>query len=313
MLEGERAKLVAMEDRLHRRVIGQHEAVVSVSNSVRRARSGLQDPDRPIGSFIFLGPTGVGKTELARALAEFLFDDEGAVVRIDMSEYMEKHSVARLVGAPPGYVGYEEGGQLSEAVRRRPYAVVLFDEIEKAHPDVFNILLQVLDDGRLTDGQGRTVDFRNTLVIMTSNIGSPIIHDFCAKGLTDASARTELESLVKAELHRSFRPEFLNRVDDTILFQSLTKDDLSHIIDIQLHRIRRRLTDQGLGLELADDAKRALAKEGYDPQFGARPLKRTLQEKLLDPLATRLLAGEFAPGDTVTVRLDRETLTFAKA
>ncbi|MBL6765584.1 MAG: ATP-dependent chaperone ClpB, partial [Verrucomicrobiae bacterium] len=313
MLEGERAKLVAMEDRLHQRVIGQHEAVIAVSNAVRRARSGLQDPDRPIGSFIFLGPTGVGKTELARSLAEFLFDDEGAVVRIDMSEYMEKHSVARLVGAPPGYVGYEEGGQLSEAVRRRPYAVVLFDEIEKAHPDVFNILLQVLDDGRLTDGQGRTVDFRNTIVVMTSNIGSPIIHDFCAKGLADKNARAELATLVKTELHRNFRPEFLNRIDDTILFESLTEKDLVSIIDIQLKRIRKRLVAQGLELVLEEPAKLALAKEGYDPQFGARPLKRTLQEKLLDPLATKLLAGEFSPGDKVFVRLVNDEMSIGNA
>ena len=256
--------------------------MTSVSNAVRRARSGLQDPDRPIGSFIFLGPTGVGKTELARALAEFLFDDEGAVVRIDMSEYMEKHSVARLVGAPPGYVGYEEGGQLSEAVRRRPYSVVLFDEIEKAHHDVFNILLQVLDDGRLTDGQGRTVDFRNTIVVMTSNIGSPIIHDFCAKGLLDDNSRAEMESLVKAELHQNFRPEFLNRIDETIVFHEPTLDEITQIVDLMIKRVRDQLQSQGMGLELTDSAKRHLAEKGYDPQLGARPLRRAIQQMVED-------------------------------
>jgi ATP-dependent Clp protease ATP-binding subunit ClpB len=301
MLEGERQKLVKMEDRLQHRVIGQQEAIHAVSNAVRRARSGLQDPNRPIGSFIFLGPTGVGKTELARALAEFLFDDENAMIRIDMSEYMEKHSVARLIGAPPGYVGYEEGGQLSEAVRRRPYSVVLFDEIEKAHHDVFNILLQVLDDGRLTDGQGRTVDFKNTIVIMTSNIGSPIIQEFFSAGKASRAEQAELEELVKAELKKHFRPEFLNRVDDIIIFHSLTEDQLKGIVDIQLQRLNGRLEQQKLTLDVTDSAKALLAREGYDPQFGARPLKRTIQELLLDPLAMKLLEGEFKPGDKVEV------------
>jgi ATP-dependent Clp protease ATP-binding subunit ClpB len=283
-----------------------------VSNAVRRARSGLQDPNRPIGSFIFLGPTGVGKTELARALAEFLFDDESAIVRIDMSEYMEKHTVARLIGAPPGYVGYEEGGQLSEAVRRRPYSVVLFDEIEKAHHDVFNVLLQVLDDGRLTDGQGRTVDFKNTIVIMTSNIGSPIIQEyFTEKNLNDRD-HAQMESRVRQELRGHFRPEFLNRVDDIIIFHSLDERQLSHIVDIQLHRIESRLAQQRLTLEVDNAAKRIFGKEGYDPQFGARPLKRTIQERLLDPLATRLLSGEFKPGDHIRVAGVDGDLVFEK-
>jgi ATP-dependent Clp protease ATP-binding subunit ClpB len=312
MLEGEREKLVKMEERLAARVIGQREAVVAVSNAVRRARSGLQDPNRPIGSFIFLGPTGVGKTELARALAEFLFDDEQAMVRIDMSEYMEKHTVARLIGAPPGYVGYEEGGQLSEAVRRRPYAVILFDEIEKAHHDVFNVLLQVLDDGRLTDGQGRTVDFKNTIVIMTSNIGSPIIQEFFMDGKTSPAELREMEARVKTEMKRHFRPEFLNRVDDTILFHSLAEAELARIVEIQLQRVARRLETQNLTLDVNDKARRIIAREGYDPQFGARPLKRAIQEKLLDPLATKLLAGEFKPGDKVKVSVKDDELAFAR-
>ena len=313
MLEGEREKLVKMEQRLADRVIGQAEAIRAVSDSVRRARSGLGDPNRPIGSFIFLGPTGVGKTELARALAEFLFDDEQAMIRIDMSEYMEKHTVSRLVGAPPGYVGYEEGGQLSEAVRRRPYSVVLFDEIEKAHADVFNILLQVLDDGRLTDGQGRTVDFKNTIVIMTSNIGSPIIQEYFLDGRNDVGARRTMEEKVMGELKRHFRPEFLNRVDDTIIFHSLDESELTKIVDIQLIRVVKRLAEQHLALEVDDSAKKLLAREGYDPQFGARPLKRAIQDKLLNPLATRLLAGDFKPGDTVKVSAGREDeLNFTK-
>ena len=313
MLEGEREKLVKMEHRLADRVIGQAEAIKAVSDSVRRARSGLGDPNRPIGSFIFLGPTGVGKTELARALAEFLFDDEQAMIRIDMSEYMEKHTVARLVGAPPGYVGYEEGGQLSEAVRRRPYSVVLFDEIEKAHADVFNVLLQVLDDGRLTDGQGRTVDFKNTIVIMTSNIGSPIIQEYFLDGRTTVGARSAMEDKVMGELKRHFRPEFLNRVDDTIIFHSLDEAELTRIVDIQLVRVVKRLADQHLTLEVDAAAKQFLAREGYDPQFGARPLKRAIQDKLLNPLAQRLLAGDFKPGDTVKVGAGRgDELEFAK-
>ena len=310
MLEGEREKLLKMEERLQLRIIGQKQAITAVSNAVRRSRSGLQDPNRPIGSFIFLGPTGVGKTEAARALAEFLFDDESAMIRIDMSEYMEKHTVARLIGAPPGYVGYEEGGQLSEAVRRKPYSVILFDEIEKAHSDVFNVLLQVLDDGRLTDGQGRTVDFKNTIVIMTSNLGSPIIQEYFMDGHTDKSAHQAMEDKVMAELKKHFRPEFLNRVDDVIIFQSLDESELARIVDIQLGRLDQRLAQQNLTLTVDAAAKKLLASEGYDPQFGARPLKRAIQEHLLDPLATKLLAGEFKPGDKIKVTADGDGLVF---
>jgi ATP-dependent Clp protease ATP-binding subunit ClpB len=313
MLEGERQKLVKMEERLQQRVIGQEEAVKAVANAVRRARSGLQDPNRPVGSFIFLGPTGVGKTELARALAEFLFDDDQAMVRIDMSEYMEKHTVARLIGAPPGYVGYEEGGQLSEAVRRRPYAVILFDEIEKAHHDVFNVLLQVLDDGRLTDGQGRTVDFKNAVIIMTSNIGSPIIQEYFNRGNLSDTEHAEMEKKVKQELRGHFRPEFLNRVDDIIIFHSLVREQLVKIVDIQLQGVERRLQQQNLQLTLDAAAKALLAQEGYDPQFGARPLKRSIQEHLLDPLATRLLEGGFKPGDRIKVSATDGALTFVKS
>ncbi|MCL5099262.1 MAG: ATP-dependent chaperone ClpB [Candidatus Omnitrophica bacterium] len=312
MLESERHKLLKMEARLQQRVVGQPEAITAVANAVRRARSGLQDPNRPIGSFIFMGPTGVGKTELARALAEFLFDDENALVRIDMSEYMEKHTVSRLIGAPPGYVGYEEGGQLSETVRRRPYCVVLFDEIEKAHHDVFNILLQVLDDGRLTDGQGRTVDFKNTVIIMTSNIGSQLIQEFYQSGKPEPKDQAELETQVKAELKRHFRPEFLNRVDDVIIFHSLNEEQLAAIVDIQLQRLTQRLAQQQLTLDVDSEARHLLAQEGYDPQFGARPLKRTIQEKLLNPLASRLLAGEFKPGDHVRVTARNGELTFKR-
>ncbi|MGO9477925.1 MAG: ATP-dependent chaperone ClpB, partial [Limisphaerales bacterium] len=328
MLEGERLKLVKMEERLAQRVVGQKEAIKAVSDAVRRARSGLQDPNRPIGSFIFLGPTGVGKTETARALAEFLFDDENAMIRIDMSEYMEKHTVSRLIGAPPGYVGYEEGGQLSEAVRRRPYSVVLFDEIEKAHHDVFNVLLQVLDDGRLTDGQGRTVDFKNTIVIMTSNLGSHIIQEWfdsrsrreealtssgkSSQRLVTSSPTGELEKQVMAELKRHFRPEFLNRVDDVIIFQSLDEEDLSRIVDIQLEKLKKRLAQQQLTLDVDAAAKKLLAKEGYDPQFGARPLKRAVQERILNPLSMRLLEGEFKPGDKIKVSAKDGELVFEK-
>jgi ATP-dependent Clp protease ATP-binding subunit ClpB len=290
--EGEREKLIHMEDRLSKRVIGQKEAIEAVSNAVRRARAGLQDENRPIGSFIFLGPTGVGKTELSRALAEFLFDDEHAMVRIDMSEYMEKHTVARLIGAPPGYVGYEEGGQLSEAVRRKPYSVVLFDEIEKAHPDVFNVLLQVLDDGRITDGQGRTVDFRNTVIIMTSNLGSQFILDG-----TNAEQR---EARVMEALRSHFRPEFLNRVDEVIIFDRLSDEDLTHIVEIQLGRLFKRLEAQKLSLTLTDAAKKQLARDGYDPIYGARPLKRAIQRELLDPLSRELLAGNYPQGSHIT-------------
>jgi ATP-dependent Clp protease ATP-binding subunit ClpB len=313
LLEGERAKLVRMEERLQQRVIGQSEAIKAVSNAVRRARSGLQDPNRPVGSFIFLGPTGVGKTELAKALAEFLFDDDTALVRIDMSEYMEKHSVARLIGAPPGYVGYEEGGQLSETVRRRPYTVILFDEIEKAHGDVFNVLLQVLDDGRLTDGQGRTVDFKNTVVIMTSNIGSPIIQDYYRDGTPTAREVGEMEKRVQSELRGHFRPEFLNRVDDIIIFHSLDAKQITSIVDIQLERVAKRLATQNLGIEPDAAARVFLSKKGYDPQFGARPLKRAIQEHLLDPLSLQLLEGKFKPGDRISVTAADDELIFTSS
>jgi ATP-dependent Clp protease ATP-binding subunit ClpB len=312
MLESEKQKLVKMDERLKERVVGQSEAVEAVSNAVRRSRSGLQDPNRPVGSFIFLGPTGVGKTELARALAEFLFDDENALTRIDMSEYMEKHSVARLIGAPPGYVGYDEGGQLSEAVRRRPYCVILFDEIEKAHHDVFNVLLQVLDDGRLTDGQGRTVDFKNTIIIMTSNIGSVIIQEFAADADKIAGSHAEMEKRVRAELKNHFRPEFLNRVDDIIIFHALDEEQISSIVEVQLKRLDARLAQQALQLELDKSAKQLLCKEGYDPQFGARPLKRTIQDLVLDPLALRLLEGEFKSGDRIKVSAKSGAIVFAK-
>jgi ATP-dependent Clp protease ATP-binding subunit ClpB len=289
LLEGETEKLIHMEERLHQRVIGQDEAVEAVANALRRARTGLQDPNRPIGSFIFLGPTGVGKTELARALAEFMFDDERAMVRLDMSEYQERHTVARLVGAPPGYVGYEEGGQLTEAVRRRPYSVVLLDEIEKAHNEVFDVLLQILDDGRLTDGQGRTVDFRNTVIIMTSNLRAA------------------------EELRERFRPEFLNRIDEVVVFEPLTREQLAEIVELQLRRLRTRLGDRGLGLELTDAAKEALAEAGWDPTYGARPLKRAIQRLVENPLALRLLEGEFADGDTVRVDARDGELVFEKS
>jgi len=294
LLESERERLTHLEDLLGERVVGQREAVESVSNAVRRARAGLQDPNRPVGSFIFLGPTGVGKTETARALSEFLFDDERAMVRIDMSEYMEKHAVARLIGAPPGYIGYEEGGQLTEAVRRRPHAVILFDEIEKAHSDVFNILLQILDDGRLTDAHGRTVDFRNAVVIMTSNIGSQFILEEAGTG--DWS---RIEDRVRSELHRHFRPEFLNRIDDTIIFRPLTREDLRRIVDLQLERVRALAADLGVSLEVDDQVKDMLAEEGYDPVFGARPLKRVIQQRIQNPLALRLLEEEAEEGTVI--------------
>jgi ATP-dependent Clp protease ATP-binding subunit ClpB len=296
MLEGEREKLLRMEDELARRVVGQKEAVAAVSTAVRRARAGLQDPNRPIGSFMFLGPTGVGKTELTKALADFLFDDDQAMVRLDMSEYMEKHSVARLIGAPPGYVGYEEGGALTEAVRRRPYQVVLFDEIEKAHPDVFNVLLQVLDDGRLTDGQGRTVDFRNTLIIMTSNIGAEFL-----VGQNEGEVVGEVREYVLAEVRTRFRPEFLNRLDDIILFERLKRDQMTRIVEIQLRRLEALLVERKIRLEMDDAAKAWLADKGYDPAYGARPLKRVIQRYVQDPLAERILAGDVHDGDTVTV------------
>jgi ATP-dependent Clp protease ATP-binding subunit ClpB len=302
--ESQKEKLIHMEERLGQRVIGQREAINAVSNAVRRARAGLQDENRPIGSFIFLGPTGVGKTELSRALAEFLFDDENAMIRLDMSEYMEKHTVARLIGAPPGYVGYEEGGQLSEAVRRKPYCVVLFDEIEKAHPDVFNVLLQVLDDGRITDGQGRTVDFKNTVIIMTSNIGSQYI--------VDSSEAAERNRRIMDALRSHFRPEFLNRVDEIIIFDRLTDQELTKIVDIQLTRVLRRLEQQHLDLSLSQAARRLLAEEGYDPVYGARPLKRVIQRRLLDPLSLSLLEGKFAPGDRIRADVEKGELVFHK-
>ena len=310
MLEGEVKKLVAMEDRLRQRVVGQDEALERVSNAVRRSRAGLSDPKRPIGSFIFLGPTGVGKTELARALAEFLFDDEHALVRIDMSEYMEKHAVSRLIGAPPGYVGYEEGGQLTEQVRRRPYAVILFDEIEKAHPDVFNVMLQIMDDGRLTDGKGRTVDFKNTVIIMTSNIGASFLQ---AEGISSEKGFEEASKQVLNSLHGHFKPEFLNRVDDIIIFRPLGKDQLVKIIELRLEDLRRLLAERKISLELTDAAKDLLFSEGYDPNFGARPLKRAIQKLVQDPLALKILDGEVLHGDHVVVDADKKTgkMTFA--
>ena len=303
LLEGETEKLIHMEERLHERVVGQDEALRVVSNAVRRARAGLQDPNRPIGSFIFLGPTGVGKTELARALAEFLFDDEHAMVRIDMSEYQEKHTVSRLIGAPPGYVGYEEGGQLTESVRRRPYSVVLFDEIEKAHSEVFNVLLQLLDDGRLTDGQGRTVDFRNTVVIMTSNLGNQ---------LWEGEQQVTRDAINRV-LQNHFRPEFLNRIDEIVVFQPLTRDQLAEVVDYQLRRVSKLLADKGYFLEVSRAAKQFLAEEGYDPTFGARPLKRTIQRELQDPLALKILAGEFREGDVIEVERGKDSLDFTTA
>jgi ATP-dependent Clp protease ATP-binding subunit ClpB len=306
MLEGEVQKLIKMEERLHERVVGQDEAVAAVANAVRRGRAGLSDPNRPIGSFIFLGPTGVGKTELARALAEFLFDNDQAMVRIDMSEYMEKHTVARLIGAPPGYVGYEEGGQLTEAVRRRPYTVILFDEIEKAHPDVFNILLQLLEDGRLTDGQGRTVDFRNTVVIMTSNLGTAVLQD-------ERIPEAERRRLVMEAVRAHFRPEFLNRVDEIIIFKPLSREQINKIVDIQLDRLRKRLGDRRLSLRVTPAAMELIANEGYDPQFGARPLKRVIQRRIQDPLALEILDGKFQEGDTIEVDAQAGQLVIKKA
>jgi len=303
LLEGEMEKLLHMEERLHTRLVGQDEAVRAVSHAVRRSRSGLQDPHRPIGSFIFLGPTGVGKTELARALAEFLFDDEGAMARIDMGEYQEKHTVSRLIGAPPGYVGFEEGGQLTEAVRRRPYSVVLFDEIEKAHPDVFNVLLQLLDDGRLTDGQGRTVDFKNAVVIMTSNLGSEIFAE-------NPDGGEALDARLRQLLARHFRPEFLNRVDEIVVFHRLGRDHLREIVSIQLRRVAGRLAEAGFGMEVSDEARDYLAEVGYDPVYGARPLKLAIQRELQDSLALRLLAGEIRRGDTILIDRGPEGLTF---
>jgi len=299
--------LMELEAELHKRVIGQEEAVSAVARAVRRSRAELRDRRRPIGSFIFVGPTGVGKTELARALAEFLFDDEQALIRLDMSEYQEKHTVARMLGAPPGYVGYDEGGQLTEAVRRRPYSVVLFDEIEKAHPDVFNVLLQILDDGRLTDGQGRTIDFRNTVLIMTSNLGGQLIQEMAAKPFD------QVRDAVLAVLRDHFRPEFLNRVDEIIVFRSLTQEQLGAIVDIQLARLQKRLDERKISLVVTDAARDTLIERGWDPVYGARPLKRAIQRMVQDPLAIMLLGGKFAEGDTVEVDAKGGELVFAKA
>jgi ATP-dependent Clp protease ATP-binding subunit ClpB len=307
LMEGEVAKLIQMEQRLHDRVIGQDEAVAAVANAVRRSRSGLSDPNRPVGSFIFLGPTGVGKTELARALAEFMFDDEQALIRLDMSEYQEKHTVARMLGAPPGYVGYDEGGQLTEAVRRRPYSVVLFDEIEKAHPDVFNVLLQILDDGRLTDGQGRTIDFRNTVLIMTSNLGGQLIQDMAGRDFE------QIRDAVMGVLRDHFRPEFLNRVDEVIVFRALTEEQLTAIVDIQLRRLEKRLADRRVALLVTAAARKLLAQRGWDPVYGARPLKRSIQRLVQDPLAMMLLEGKFGEGDSIEVDAKGADFTFGRA
>ena len=307
MLEGERDKLVRMEERLGGRVIGQEKAVTAVADAVRRARSGLQDPNRPIGSFIFMGPTGVGKTELAKALAEFLFDSEQAMIRVDMSEFMEKHSVARLIGAPPGYVGYEEGGYLTEAVRRRPYSVVLFDEIEKAHPEVFNVLLQILDDGRMTDGQGRTVDFKNSLIIMTSNVGSQWILELGARD------RSEMERRVMEALRSTFKPEFLNRIDEVVIFQNLTPEQIGRIVEIQLNRLRKRLAERKIELTLTEAAKHLLGRRGYDPIYGARPLKRAIQQLIENPLALEILKGNFPAGSQVQAEAAGDRMTFTRA
>jgi ATP-dependent Clp protease ATP-binding subunit ClpB len=298
MVESEKAKLLVMEERIHMRLVGQDEAVEAVSNAVRRSRAGLQDPDRPIGSFIFLGPTGVGKTELCKALAEVLFDDENAMVRLDMSEFMERHTVSRLIGAPPGYVGYEEGGRLTEAVRRRPYCVVLLDEIEKAHRDVFNVLLQVLDDGRLSDNQGHTVDFKNTIVVMTSNIGSQLIQQIANEG----GSEEQMREAVAEAMQSRFLPEFLNRIDETIIFHPLDRGQIRKIVDLQIGRLQRQLQKSGYRLEVTDAARDRIAVEGYDPTYGARPLKRVIQQRLQNPLATELLKGEFA--DSEGLRID---------
>jgi len=318
MLEGEAEKLVHMEERIHERLINQEEAVAAISEAIRRSRAGLKDPRRPIGSFMFLGPTGVGKTELARTLAWFLFNDENAMVRLDMSEYQERHTVSRLIGAPPGYVGYEEGGQLTEAVRRRPYRVILLDEIEKAHPDVFNTLLQILDDGRLTDGHGRTVDFKNSVVIMTSNVGVELIRrDMTmgfvpAKGGPKARQRSyeDMKEKVMSEVKKTFRPEFINRLDEIIVFHELTEEQIRNIVDLMVKDLQKRLAERKLGVELTEKAKAWLAKEGYDPVYGARPLRRAIERYVENPLSTKLLLGEFSPGDTVIVSLKNNSLTF---
>ncbi|MEE4163505.1 MAG: AAA family ATPase, partial [Woeseiaceae bacterium] len=308
MLEGEKEKLLHMEDALRERVVGQDEAVTAVANAIRRSRAGLSDPRRPIGSFLFLGPTGVGKTELTKALANFLFDTDDAMVRLDMSEFMEKHSVARLIGAPPGYVGYEEGGYLTEAVRRRPYSVILLDEVEKAHPDVFNVLLQVLDDGRLTDGQGRTVDFRNTVIVMTSNLGSQRIQELSGEERYD-----EMKAAVMEVVGTHFRPEFINRVDDVVVFHPLSRQDIRRIVDIQLAYLHDRLADREITISLSDAARDKLADAGFDPVYGARPLKRAIQQQVENPLANEILSGRFKPGDVIEVGVEEDRLAFANA
>jgi ATP-dependent Clp protease ATP-binding subunit ClpC len=311
MLETETDKLVHMEERIHQRIVDQEEAVAAVSEAIKRGRAGLKDPKRPIGSFIFLGPTGVGKTELARALSEFLFDDEETMIRLDMSEYMEKHTVSRLIGSPPGYVGYEEGGQLTEAVRRRPYRVVLFDEVEKAHPDVFNILLQLLEDGRLTDGHGRTVDFKNTVVIMTSNLGT---EEYQRGGIgfsrKEAGDEQRMKTAIEDALKRTFRPELLNRIDDVIIFKSLTEEDLKSIVDLLVREVEKRLAERSIKLEVNEKAKAWLAKKGYDPVYGARPLRRAIQRHVENPISTKILQGEFKGGDTIAISPEKDDLTF---
>jgi ATP-dependent Clp protease ATP-binding subunit ClpC len=318
MLEGEAEKLIHMEERIHERLVNQDEAVTAIAEAIRRSRAGLKDPQRPIGSFIFLGPTGVGKTELARTLARFLFDDENAMVRLDMSEYQERHTVSRLIGAPPGYVGYEEGGQLTEAVRRRPYRVILLDEVEKAHPEVFNSLLQILDDGRLTDGHGRTVDFKNTVVIMTSNVGAELIKRQMSIGFAPTKG-TKAQKLdydtmkerVLAEMKKTFRPEFINRIDETIVFHQLTEEQLRQIVDLLVKDLQELLAERKLNIELTEEAKSWLAKEGYDPVYGARPLRRAIERYVENPLSAKLLKGEFGEGDTVKVDLGSKGLTFS--
>ena len=308
MLEGEKEKLLQMETVVQERVVGQNEAVTVVANAIRRSRAGLSDPRRPIGSFLFLGPTGVGKTELTKALANFLFDTDDAMVRVDMSEFMEKHSVARLIGAPPGYVGYEEGGYLTEAVRRRPYSVILMDEVQKAHPDVFNVLLQVLDDGRLTDGQGRTVDFRNTVIVMTSNLGSQMIQEMAGEERYEA-----MKSAVMEIVGQHFRPEFLNRVDDIIVFHPLGRDHIRKIVDIQLGYLHDRLAERDMRIHLSDEARDRLADAGFDPVYGARPLKRAIQQQVENPLAQDILQGKFKPGDVIEVGVSADRLEFQSA
>ena len=312
LVESESKKLIDMENLIHKRVVGQNEAVGVVSDSIRRARSGLKDPKRPIGTFLFLGPTGVGKTELAKALAEFMFMDEDALIRIDMTEYMEKHSVSRLIGAPPGYVGYDEGGQLTELVRRKPYSVILFDEVEKAHPDVFNIMLQIFDDGRLTDSKGRTVDFKNTIIIMTSNIGSDIILDNAVKGLLSESDREHTKEEITAKLHEFFKPEFLNRIDETVFFDALRLDDLKRIVDIQVQYLKNLLAARKIEIEITEDAKERLALNGFNPIYGARPLKREIRQSIENPLSKALLTGEFKDGDKIKIDENDEKIVFSK-